>query len=229
MKTTVLGWKFPLLEIRQKLFQKQKKLMRLHADDEIDTMSREEISDVLLKCKSFSTVNITSMDIIELRDIIKKVEWSRTLWMWHDHSTVLSYGLVLVMVGVTYDPLTFYTDEEVPNSFNRMSLQEFIEQSEIHIPAHCSSISSDRAGLIPERVACLESLSVPIITENGITLKDRLAFFKGDKHSAWFEAGIMRGGITAEWPVHAIHHTLLTFPMYSVAKKGHSVIYRQWL
>ena len=134
------------------------------------------------------------MDIVELRYRLKKAERLRTLWMWHEHSTVLSYGLVLVMVGVTYDPLTFYTDEEVPNSSNHMSLQEFIEHGEIHILAHCSSTSSDQASLIPERVACLESLSVPIITENGITLKDTSVFFKGDKQSAWFEAGVTRGG-----------------------------------
>ena len=75
-----------------------------------------------------------------------------------------------------------------------MSLQELFEQGNVHIFAHCSSTSSDQAGLIPERVACLESLSVPIVTTKGIPINDKLMFFKGDKQAAWFEAGISHGG-----------------------------------
>ena len=60
--------------------------------------------------------------------------------------------------------------------------------------AHCSSSSSDQAGVIPERVACLDSLSDPIVVEEGLTVHDSLKFFKGNKQSAWFDAGIQRGG-----------------------------------
>ena len=125
-----------------------------------------------------------------------QVEKTRTLWMWHDHSTVLSFGLVLVLVGVTYDPLTFYTDSEVPQNsqIGSTSLQEIVEQGDVHIFAHCSSTSCDQAGLIPGRVVCLESLSSPIVTSKGIPINDRLMFFKGDKQAAWFEAGISHGG-----------------------------------
>ena len=66
----------------------------------------------------------------------------------------------------------------------------------MHIFAHCSSTSSDQAGLIPGRVVCLESLSSPIITSKGIPKNDRLMFFEGNKQAAWFEAGIPVGGIT---------------------------------
>ena len=64
----------------------------------------------------------------------------------------------------------------------------------MHIFAHCSSTFSNEAGLIPERVACLESLSVPIVTTKEIPINDKLMFFKGDKQAAWFEAGISCGG-----------------------------------
>ena len=62
-------------------------------------------------------------------------------------------------MGVTYDPLTFHTDSEVAHNsqIGPMSLQEIVEQGDVHIFAHCSSTSSDQAGLIPERVACLKS------------------------------------------------------------------------
>ena len=77
---------------------------------------------------------------------------------------------------------------------SHMSMQEIVEQGEIYILARCSSTSSDQAGLIPERVACLESLSAPAVTSKGIPINDRLMFFKSDKQAAWFEAGISRGG-----------------------------------
>ena len=196
VQTTATGRKFPLLELRKKLIQKHKTLMRLHTDEEIDNMGRDEICDILSKCKSYSSTTYASVTTEDLKQKMKQVERTRTLWMWQDHSTVLSYGLVLVLMGVTYDPLTFYTDDEVSHSshHNNMSMQEIVEQGEIYILAHCSSTSSDQAGLIPERVACLESLSAPVVTSKGIPINDRLMFFKGDKQAAWFEAGISRGG-----------------------------------
>ena len=35
--------------------------------------------------------------------------------MWHDHSTILSYGLLLITVKTAYDPAVFYTNSEVPD------------------------------------------------------------------------------------------------------------------
>ena len=75
-----------------------------------------------------------------------------------------------------------------------MSVEELVEQGEIYIMTHCSSSSADQAGLMPERVACLDCPSDHIVTENGIKVSDKMHFFKGDKQSAWFEAGIQRGG-----------------------------------
>ena len=196
VQTIATGRKFPLLEIRKKFLQKHETLMRLHTNDDIHKMNRNEVCEILSKCNSYNPANYAQATTEELKQKLMQVERTRTLWMWHDHSTVLSFGLVLVLVGVTYDPLTFYTDSEVPQNsqIGRMSLQEIVKQGDVHIFAHCSSTSSDQAGLIPERVACLESLSSPIVTSKGIPINDRLMFFKGDKQAAWFEAGISRGG-----------------------------------
>lgn len=68
---------------------------------------------------------------------------------------LLSYGIVLVMVGITYDPMVFFTDSEHHCAIDKLSVQEFVEQGEIHFVAHCSSTSADQAGLIPDRLECL--------------------------------------------------------------------------
>ena len=181
VQTIATGRKFPLLEIRKKFLQKHETLMRLHTNDDIHKMNRNEVCEILSKCNSYNPANYAQATTEELKQKLMQVERTRTLWMWHDHSTVLSFGLVLVLVGVTYDPLTSYTDSEVPQNsqIGRMSLQEIVEQGDVHIFAHCSSTSSDQAGLIPERVACLESLSSPIVTSKGIPINDRLMFSKG--------------------------------------------------
>ena len=74
--------------------------------------------------------------------------------MWSDHSVLLGYGLVLIVVGAVYDPLVYLTDDELPKSHKAtMTVQEMVEQGEVYIMAHCSSSSADQAGLIPERVS----------------------------------------------------------------------------
>ena len=90
--------------------------------------------------------------------------------------------------------MIFVTDSEDHCSIDEMSVQEFVEQGEIHFVANCSSTSADQAGLIPDRLVCLECLSNPITTGSGIEIADKAMFFKGDKQAAWFEAGISRGG-----------------------------------
>ena len=134
------------------------------------------------------------MQLPMLKETLKRWERTRTLWFWHDHSTLLSYGIVLVIVGVMYDPMVFFTDSEDHGLIDKMSVQEFVEQGEIHFVANCSSTSADQAGLIPDRLECLESISIPIYTSKNTEIVDKVMFFKGDKQAAWFEAGISCGG-----------------------------------
>ena len=81
------------------------------------------------------TVTVTefqSSDVQTLRTKLKAYERTRALWFWSDHSVLESYGLVLFVVGVVYDPLVFYTENELDESHKMsMSLQELIEQGEI--------------------------------------------------------------------------------------------------
>ena len=34
-------------------------------------------------------------------------EQSRSLWVWHDHSSIVSHGIIAVMIGIMYDPIAF--------------------------------------------------------------------------------------------------------------------------
>ena len=143
-----LGHKFPLAEVRQSL---------LSAHEE------------------FSKHAFPKNTVEDLRTLLKKFEQNQTIWIWHDHSTLASHGILAVMVGVVYDSLVFKTESEVGRS-----VQEYIEEGEIHIVALGSSSHPDQATLIPEHLAELEGLTVEITTSSGIQIVDILRFFKGD-------------------------------------------------
>ena len=49
----------------------------------------------------------------ELKTALTQFERNRTMWIWHDHSTLASHGILAVMVGVAYDSLVFKTESEI--------------------------------------------------------------------------------------------------------------------
>ena len=46
--------------------------------------------------------NITVEDV---KVLLVKFERSQTIWIWHDHFSLASHGILAVMVGVVYDLL----------------------------------------------------------------------------------------------------------------------------
>ena len=56
----------------------------------------------------------------------KDIAAKHSLWLWHDHSSLASHGIIAVMVGVVYNPVLFLSESESPG------VQEFIEEGEIH-------------------------------------------------------------------------------------------------
>lgn len=92
-------------------------------------------------------------------------------------------SIVLVKVGVK-DPMVYFTDNKDRCSIDKMLVQDFTEQGEIYVAANCLSTSDDQTGLIPDRLVCLESLTNPIDTRNGIEIAGKAVFFKWYKQAA---------------------------------------------
>ena len=99
--------------------------MRLHTDAEIEAVSKADILQIMNKGYGHSISAFEHKSVEDLHILLAKLERTRMLCFWHDHSTLLGYGLVLVMVGVMYDPLVHLTEEEVesPSSTNSLSVQ----------------------------------------------------------------------------------------------------------
>ena len=96
----------------------------------------------------------------EMREKIAKSERTRHIAMWHDHSTILGRGYVLVTIKLLYDHAVFKSDDTINQS--QKDLQAYIEEPEIHIIALSSSSVDDQTTLIDARLpsqscSCLSS------------------------------------------------------------------------
>ena len=129
-----------------------------------------------------------------LRKKLSQLERTRTLGMWHDHSTILGHGYVLITVRVMYDRAVFKVESELQEHESFYNIQSFIEEPEIHLLAMSSSCTEDQAALIPDRLSCIRELTTIIHTSTGIPITDHLVFFYGDKPAAQFERGTQQGG-----------------------------------
>ena len=181
--------KFPLVEVRQSLLNDQEQLMRLHSDGEIDSMSKDDVLSILQTGAQYSKSVFANATVEDLKGSLRKFERNRTIWFWHDHSSLASHGVLAVMVGVVYDSLVFKTENEM-----KQGVQEYVEEGAIHMLAHCSALLEDEATLIPERLAELDGLTDEVTSSSGIKIVDTLRFFKGDKPAAQFESGVSCGG-----------------------------------
>ena len=94
------GRKIPLLDIKSKLLREHEQYMHLNTDEEIQTMTAEEISKKLLTYGVTAEPNLT---LIEQQSLLASYQRTRTLAIWHDHASILGTGCILVTAGIICD------------------------------------------------------------------------------------------------------------------------------
>ena len=130
-----------------------------------------------------------------MRNAIKIFQRMRNLILWHDHSTILNLGCIMMTIHVAYDPAVFLTQAEFENkSHSNSQVQSLIEMPVLYLIPGGSSSVEDQAALIPDRTDCLQSLSEPISTASGLEIHDKMRFFIGDHPAQQFERGTQLGG-----------------------------------
>lgn len=159
----VYGGKVPLVYIRKKLLQKHEGYMRLHTNLEIPNMSKSELT------QNLNIVNVVfdpNAEDQQLRDLICKLERTRTLAIWHDHSTLLGKGYVMITAKIIYDKAVFKTTTEL-EGLHIDNVQAVVEQPELHMLVVCSSTVEHQAALIGDRNSCIRELSTPLYDSRG--------------------------------------------------------------
>lgn len=116
--------------------------------------------------------------IEDLQIQLASLQRSRTLAMWHDHSTVLQKGYILFAVWIIYDPAVFYSEQECKSKcgISITTLQELIEQPMIHMIAPSTSSGEDQLSLVGDRIECLNEMSQPLTASNGVNITHTIFF-----------------------------------------------------
>ena len=120
--------------------------MRLHTNEELENMGRDELTRILNLAQVVFDANADNQ---QLKEFLRKLERTRTLAIWHDHSTLLGKGYIMVTAKILYDKAVFKTVSELGVHVD--SIQSIIEQPELHMLAVCSSAVEDQALLIGDR------------------------------------------------------------------------------
>ena len=150
------------------MLNKQQKYMRLRTDDDLQNLSREEIMAEMSRTQHVPDHN-KSLEALKL-----DLAASRTLAVWHDHSTILQQGYILFAMWIIYDPAVFFTEEECKtrHNINLKNLQEEIEQPTIYLIAPSTSSAEEQLALMGDRIECLKEMSTTLMATNGVPITE---------------------------------------------------------
>ena len=184
------GRKIPLHDIRVALLKKHESYMRLSTDKQISSMSIEII--LFMTTVNYRPPPQASLE--ELQNTFSQLQRTRTLAIWHDHSTILNTGYILFAVWVVFDSAVFYSHAELAETQTKVNIQSFVEEPTIYMIAPSTSSPADQLALVGDRIECLQELSKPVKASNGVEVRDCLRSFCGDKPAQQFERGTQIGG-----------------------------------
>ena len=108
-----------------------------------------------------------------LREQLALVQRTRTLALWHDHSTILLTGYIIFAVWVIYDIAVFLTPEE----YLQRSCRQVKYLQVVYMIAPSSSSPSDQLSLIGDGLECITGLSQMLSSSCGIVIRDELRSF----------------------------------------------------
>ena len=188
---TVYGRKIPLSKIRKQMFQDQLELLRpITSDEEYTRMEEAEIKE------SLGDIDNEQATVEELQQKLKKIDRTRSLKMWHDHSEILNHSYISFMISTLYDPKLFITNREYKCKFPERSpidVQATIEKPYLYILGQSKSTDVDQLSYTSSRIEDLMQLPEPIEI-NGVPFFDVIRAFSGDGPARQFESGQQRGG-----------------------------------
>lgn len=125
-----------------------------------------------------------------------KVEHTRNLKVWHDHSAILNHSYVSFMISALYDTAVFLTDEEFKERYpdrTPVDVQSAVEKPCLYILGQSKATDVDQLSYTSTRLEDINSLHQPTYFK-GTANYDVLRVFSGDGPARQFEAGHQRGG-----------------------------------
>lgn len=185
---TVYGRKIPLELIRNNMIQEQSELIKIRTDDEYNKMTEDEI-----KVAFASKFNI---NVPGTKEDLKRLERTRHLKLWHDHSDILNHTYISFMVSTMYNPNLYLTNQEYCQKFPDrppIDVQATVEKPHLYILGQSKSTDADQLSYTLSRIEDLKQLVEPVEI-GGVPIFDVMRVFSGDGPARQFEAGQQRGG-----------------------------------
>lgn len=108
----VSGRKISLHELRQRVLEKHEEFMHLQVDQELAQMGADQLREILRATNYPVRETQEDLSTDKMRKNIANQQRHRSLAIWHDHSTILNNGLIMITVHVIYDKAVFLTNEE---------------------------------------------------------------------------------------------------------------------
>ena len=165
--------------------------MRLTTNVKIESMSHSDLCSML----SHYNFQVSTETLTDLQRVVKAFQRTRSLILWHDHSTILGLGCIILTVHIACDPAVFLTQPEYEAKYGKSaSIQSLVERPVVHLMAAGSSAVENQLELLQDRIHCLGELTTKIVSTNNIEIIDKLRFFVGDHPTQQFEHGTQHGG-----------------------------------
>ncbi|CAC5412435.1 unnamed protein product [Mytilus coruscus] len=128
------------------------------------------------------------------QNVLKAIQRSRYIKVWHDHSDVVSHTYINFMISYMYDSANFLTSKEyLERNPTIIDIQKIVERPHLYILGQSASTDQDQRTSIQTRMEDILELSEGTKFQD-VTFIDQIKVFSGDNPARQFEAGQQRGG-----------------------------------
>lgn len=129
--------------------------------------------------------------MVKKRELLQTAQHSRYLKVWHNHAAIAGRSHFMVLVSCLYDPIFYYTPQELAKKGNYVDVISIVEKPEIHLLAQ--SGSSDAKQMLYNEPRSESLFDTDTSASSDYPVTDTVRFFHGDLPACEFEAGHNRG------------------------------------
>ncbi|CAC5403196.1 unnamed protein product [Mytilus coruscus] len=184
---------------REKILEKENHrlhaagVLRVNTDEYYDKLTQPELDKCLINLQENHHCNSNTET---KRNILKAIQRSRYIKVWHDHSDILSHTYINFMISYMYDSANFLTSKEYLErnpTIKDIDIQKIVERPQLYILGQSASTDQDQRTYIQTRMEDIVELSEGSKFQD-VTFTDKIRIFSGDNPARQFEAGQQRGG-----------------------------------
>ena len=131
----------------------------------------------------------------ELTEKLKKMERTRHLIVWSDHSCIMNHGHLLLTVNCLYDPAFYHTREEMMVKMGAdIDVEAIVQTPQLYILGRCTDKLCDQLCYVHTRMEDVQALTNLVNSRQGVQIADKLRLLHGDHPEQSAESGQQDGG-----------------------------------